>query len=185
MLLGFILFLAIGLIFQTGCTQEEAEGQAEIEEKEEPETTEKEVELPAAVSAVVEAYFPDAKIDFVEVVEEYGFTLYDIEFKEDRGEIEVTEDGNIIDVVTILKIEDLPEAAAQAIQAATEGMSILRLEKSEIHSEFKKEGDKNILVKLDIHKFVYEAELTKDDKRGEITVDADGNVVEPLKWDTN
>jgi len=31
----------------------------------------------------------------------------------------------------------------------------------------------------------YEAELVKDDQTGEITVDADGNIVEPLKWVTN
>jgi len=184
-LLGFIFLLALGLMLQTGCTKEELEGQAEIQQKEEPAATENEVELPAAVSDVVEAYFPDAEINYVEVVEEYGFTLYDIEFKENRGEIEVTEDGTIIDVVAVIEMEDLPEAAAQAIREAADGMNILRLEKSEIHSEFKMEGEKNILVKLDVHKFVYEAELAKDDETGEITVDAEGNIVEQLKWDTN
>jgi uncharacterized membrane protein YkoI len=41
------------------------------------------------------------------------------------------------------------------------------------------------LVKLGTHRFVYEAEVEKDGQTGEITVDAEGNIVEELKWDTN
>lgn len=184
-LLGIIVLLALGLTLSTGCAKKETEEQAETQEMEEPEAIKPEVELPAAVLEAIEANVPDAEIDFVEVVEEAGITLYDIEFKEDRGEIEVTEDGTVIDVVTIITMEELPEAAAQAIQKATEGITIKQLEKSEIRSEIKKEGEKGIIVKLDTPRYVYEAELMKDDQMGEITVDADGNIVEPLKWDIN
>jgi uncharacterized membrane protein YkoI len=182
---GLISLLVLGLVLSPGCSQREAEEQAETQEMEEPESTKPEIELPAAVLKAIEANVPDAEIDFVEVVEELGITLYDVEFKEDRGEIEVAEDGTVIDVVTIITMEELPEAAGQAIQKATEGIAIKRLEKSEIRSEIKKEEEKGILVKLDTPRFVYEAELVKDDQTGEITVDADGNIVEPLKWDTN
>lgn len=184
-LLGIIVLLALGLTLSTGCAKKETEEQAETQEMEEPEAIKPEVELPAAVLEAIEANVPDAEIDFVEVVEEAGITFYDIEFKEDRGEIEVTEDGTVIDVVTIITMEELPEAAAQAIQKATEGITIKQLEKSEIRSEIKKEGEKGIIVKLDTPRYVYEAELMKDDQMGEITVDADGNIVEPLKWDIN
>jgi len=119
------------------------------------------VELPAAVVEAIKANVPDAEIDFVEVTKEDGITLYDIEFKADRGEIEVTVDGTVIDVVTIITMEELPEAAAKAIQDAIEGATIKRLEKSEIRSEIKKEEGIGTVVKLDTPRYVYEAELEK------------------------
>jgi len=179
----FVVLLVFGLTISTGCTKKEGEEEAEKIEVEEPKPVKQEVELPAAVVEAINAIVPDAEIDFVEVVEENGVTLYDIEFKDKRGEIEMTEDGTIIDVVTVITMEDLPEAAAQAIQKATEGITILRLEKSEIYSEIKTEGEKGTVIKLDTHRFVYEAELEKDGRTGEITVDADGNTIESLKWD--
>ena len=179
----FVVLLVLGLTILTGCTNKEGEEEVEKIEVEEPKPVKQEVELPAAVVEAINAIVPDAEIDFVEVVEENGVTLYDIEFKDKRGEIEMTEDGTIIDVVTVITMEDLPEAAAQAIQKATEGITILRLEKSEIYSEIKTEGEKGTVIKLDTHRFVYEAELEKDGRTGEITVDADGNTIESLKWD--
>ena len=59
------------------------------------------------------------------------------------------------------------------------------MEKSEIRSEIKKEGEIGTLVKLDTPRYVYEAELEKDGQTGEIEVDAEGNITEPLKWDEN
>ncbi len=184
-LLGFVVLLALGLILPAGCNKKESKEQAETQEMEESEKAEPEMELPAAVLEAIEANVPDAEIDFVEVVEEDGITLYDIEFKEDRGEIEVAEDGTVIDIVTIITMEELPEAAAQAIKKATEGITIRRLEESEVLSEIKKEKGKVIIFKLDTRRYVYEAELVEDDQTGEITIDDDGNIVEPLKWDTN
>lgn len=171
-LLGFAIILAFGLTVSTGCSKQEAEEQGEKEE-----------ELPAGVEEAIKANFPDAQIDFIEVNVEAGITLYDIEFKDDRGEIEVAADGTVLDVVTIITMEDLPQGAAEAIQKAAEGATIKRLEKSEIRSEIKKEGAEGKLVKLDSPRYVYEAELVKDGQTGEIEVDAEGKVIEPLKWD--
>ena len=183
--LGFVILLVLGLAMSFGCAKKEAEEQTEKLEVEEPKPVKQEVELPAAVAEAIEANVPDAEIDFVEVAEENGITLYDIEFKDDRGEIEVAADGTVIDVVTVITMEELPEAAAKAIQDAIEGAKILRLEKSEIRSEIKVEGETGTLVKLDPPRYVYEAELEKDGQTGEIEVDAEGNITEPLKWDEN
>jgi uncharacterized membrane protein YkoI len=183
--LGFVVLLALGLTMSTGCTKKEGEEEAEKLEVEEPKALTTEMELPAAVMDAINTHVPDAEIDKVEVAVEDGITLYDIEFKEDRGEIEVVEDGTIIDIVTIITMDELPEAAAQAIQKATEGITILRLERSEIFSEIDTKEEKGTVIKLDTHRFVYEAELEKDGRTGEITVDADGNITEPLKWDEN
>ncbi len=183
--LGFVVLLALGLTISFGCANKEGEGQVEKLEVEEPKPVKPEVELPAAVAEAIKANVPDAEIDFVEVANEDGITLYDIEFKADRGEIELAADGTVIDVVTVITKEELPEAAAKAIQDAIGDATILRLEKSEIRSEIKREGEMGILVKLETPRYVYEAELEKDGKTGEIEVDADGNITEPLKWDEN
>lgn len=181
--LGIVVLLALGLMMANGCAGKKGEGEVEKLEAEEPKPVKTEVELPAAVAEAIEANVPDAEIDFVEVAEESGITLYDIEFKSDRGEIEVAADGTVIDVVTIITMEELPGAAADAIRNAIEGATILRLEKSEIRTEIKKEGTTGTLVKLDTPRYVYEAEIEKDGVTGEIEVDADGNITEPLKWD--
>ncbi len=172
--LGLVVVLAFALTISTVCKKQEIKEQQEKSE----------VELPAGVVAAVEANFPDAKIDFIEVIEEAGITLYDIEFKDDAGEIEVAADGTIIDIVTIIKAEDLPEAAAEVFRQAAEGATIRRYEKSEIWNEIKQEEGIGKLVKLDSPKYVYEAEVVKGTQTGEIEVDADGQIIEPLKWDT-
>jgi uncharacterized membrane protein YkoI len=183
-LLGFVVLLSLGLMLSISCAKKEAEEAGETQETEELEAAKPGVEIPEAVEEAVEVNFPGAEIDTLEVTEEEGITLYDIEFKEDRGEIEVAADGTVIDVATIITMEELPEAAAKAIKAAAEGATIERIEKSEVRSEIKKEGDASVIVKLETPRYVYEAELTKDDQMGEIAVDAEGNIVEELKWGT-
>jgi len=171
---GFVVVLALALTLSTGCVKQEDMEQGKKAEK----------ELPDAVAKAVKANFPDAQIDKVEVGEEAGIILYDIEFKADQGEIEVTLDGTVLDVATIISMKDLPKAAAEAIQKASEGATIKRIEKSEVRAEIKEEGEKGKIVKLDSPRYVYEAELVKGDQTGEIEVDADGKVIEALKWDT-
>ena len=182
--LGFVVVLAFALMMPIGCKQEaeEQEEEAEVEVAEEVEIAE-EVELPAAVIEAIKADFPDAQIDTVEVSEEAGITLYDIEFKDDMGEIEVAQDGTVIDITTIITMEEIPEAAAKVLQRAAEGCTIKRLEKSEVRSEIKVEEEEGTIVKLDSPRYIYEAELLKDDQIGEIEVDADGNIIKELSWD--
>lgn len=180
--LGFVVILAFALTVSFGC-KKDVEEPREEDEMEEAEETEK--ELPAAVAEAIRVNCPDKEIDKVEIAEEGGFTLYDIEFKEDQGEIEVTSEGIVIDIVTVVTMEELPEAVAAVFQkVATEGIKILRLERAEVHSEIVMEGEVGTLVKLDSFKYLYEAELIKDGQTGEITVDAEGNITEELKWDS-
>ncbi|MCK4495499.1 MAG: hypothetical protein KAU91_04070 [Candidatus Aminicenantes bacterium] len=181
--LGFVVVLAFALMMPIGCKQEaeEQEEEAEVEVAEEVE--EAIVELPAAVIEAIKADFPDAQIDTVEVSEEAGITLYDIEFKDDMGEIEVAQDGTVIDITTVITMEEIPEAAAKVLLMAAEGCTIKRLEKSEVRSEIKVEEEEGTIVKLDSPRYIYEAELMKDDQMGEIEVDADGKIIEELNWD--
>ena len=181
-LFGCVLVLAFALIISTGCTEKEGESEEKQKEVEQEEKTE--VELPAAVAKAIEDNVPNAQIEKVEVEEKGGIALYDIEFKADQGEIEVAEDGTVIDVVTIITMEEVPEAAAEVLKKAIEGATIIRIEKSEVWSELKIEGDVGTIVKLDSPKYIYEAEVMKGDQTGEVEVAADGTIIEPLKWDT-
>jgi len=190
---GISVILAFGLIITPGCAKNETEEQAEqaaqavqtrTQEGVEAGLVEPDFELPDAVLAVVEEIFPGAEIYFIEQAEQFGVVLYDIEIKGGQGEIEVTEDGTVIDVVTVITMEELPEAAAQAIRNAAEEITIKRLEKSEIRSEVRVRNEQGIIVKFEAPKYVYEAEIEKDGRTGEITVDASGNIIEPLKWIT-
>jgi len=181
-LFGCIVVLAIALTMSTGCTKQEEELEGETQSIDQEEKAE--VQLPAAVLKAIEENVANAEIEKVEVEEKGGIALYDIEFKADQGEIEVAEDGTVIDVVTVITMEDVPEAVAEVLKKAAEGATIIRIEKSEVLSEVKMEGEQGTIVKLDSPKYVYEAELMKDDHTGEIEVAADGTIIEPLKWDT-
>jgi hypothetical protein len=140
------------------------------------------VELPPAVAKAVKDNCPGAEIDKMDVEKEVGINLYDIEFKASRGEIEVAEDGTVMDITTIITMKDLPKAAAEAIQKAAVGANIKQIEKSEVRAEIKKEGEKGIIVKLASPRYVYEAEMEKGGQMGEVQVAPDGQVVEGPKW---
>ena len=172
-----ILFLGVA-----GCTGENegAEGKAKGKE-------EAKVELPPAAADAVKAAFPKAKIEEVKVEQEEGVTLYEVELEQDdvEMEVEVAPDGTLVEIETEIAQKDAPPAVVEAFRAADPDAKIEEVKKIEIRAEIKKaEADKPAqLVKLDKAKIVYVAELKTDDMVGEITVAADGKVVEPLKWE--
>jgi len=140
------------------------------------------VDLPPAVAKAVKVNCPGAEIDKMDVEKEAGINLYDIEFKAGRGEIEVAEDGTVMDIATIIALKDVPKGAADAIRTAAGGATIKQIEKSEVRAEIKKAGDKGTLVRLTTPRYVYEAELVKGQQRAEVQVAPDGQVVEAPKW---
>ena len=86
-LIGFVIVLVFSLTTSTGCKKQVVK---ELKKR-------SDIKLPPAVIEAVQANFPDAQIDFIEVAEEAGIILYDIEFKDDVGEIEVDAEGQIIE----------------------------------------------------------------------------------------
>jgi len=140
------------------------------------------VELPPAVAKAVKDNCPGAEIGSVDLEKEAGMTLYDIEFKAGRGEIEVAEDGTVMDIATIIAMKDVPKAAAEAIQKAAPGATVKQIERSEVRAEIKKEGEKGTLVKLASPRYVYEADLVKGKQKAEVQVAPDGKIVEAPKW---
>ncbi len=142
------------------------------------------VELPLAVAKAVQVNCPGAEIDKMDMEKEAGINLYDIEFKAGRGEIEVAEDGTVMDVATIIQMKDVPKPAAEAIRKAVDGAKakITQLEKSEVRAEIQQSGNKGKVVKLAAAKYVYEAEVAKGNQTGEIQVAPDGKIVEALAF---
>ena len=138
------------------------------------------VELPDAVLKAIQQNRPGAAIGKLEVAKEEGVTLYDIEFKAGKGEIEVAEDGSIIDIVTIVRIDQIPGAVAAAIQRGAAGATIKQLEKSEVRAEVKN----GKVIKLANPRCVYEAELVRGTQTTEIQVAPDGQVIAEPRWKT-
>ena len=136
------------------------------------------VELPDAVLKTIQQNCPGAAIGKLEVAKEEGVTLYDVEFKAERGEIEVAEDGSIIDIVTIVKLDQIPGAAATAIQRGSAGATIKQLQKSEVRAEVKN----GKVIKFASPRYVYEAELARGTQTSEIQVAPDGQVIAEPRW---
>ncbi len=162
-----VAFGMIGLGLAAGASQEQAPPRAK---------------LPPAVLQAIKANCPGAVIGKLEVEKEAGINLYDIEFKAGRGEIEVAEDGTVMDIATIVALKDIPKPASEAILKAAAGAKITQLEKSEVRAEIRKEGEQGTIVKLNPVKYVFEAELIQGEKRGEFQVAPDGKIVEGPKW---
>ena len=94
-----------------------------------------------------------------------------------QGEIEVAEDGTVMDVTTIVDVKDVPEAATAAIKTAAKGQAIKQFERSEVRAEIVKEGSTWRISKLSTPELVYEAELAN----GEVEVTPEGKVIKAGK----
>jgi hypothetical protein len=129
--------------------------------------------LPAAVSQAMEANRPGAEIAKIDVEKENGISFYDIEFKGNQGEMDVAQDGTVLDIATIIEMKDVPEAAAAAIRSHAKGKTIKQLSRSEVRAEIVKEGGKARVSRLAVPRYVYEAEFSS----GEIEVAPDGKII--------
>jgi len=138
--------------------------------------------LPEAVVKAVSEAFPNAVIDGTEVEKEAGIKIYTIELKAARVEMEVAEDGTVLEITTFVDLKDVPEAAAAVIGKAARGATIKEIEKAENRAEVKKEGNIGRIVKLDNPSPVYEVVLWKGDRASEMQIAPDGRILKPLKW---
>jgi uncharacterized membrane protein YkoI len=136
--------------------------------------------LPDAVKKTLNAKFPNAKIDVAEAEKEGDATVYDIEFREGRTQMEtdIKEDGTMLEYTTVVSSRSVPKDAMKPISAAAKGGKIGRTEKVELSYELK-DGK---WVKLDKPTTHYEVEMTKGDESASIIVDSHGKVIEEPKW---
>lgn len=164
LMLGVAAFCGLALIPATGRAQKTAS----------------DTKLPDAVRKTFEARFPRAEIHKVEVEEEGGVTVYDLEFKDGATEKEtdITADGTMLEFTLVIDAKAVPQAAMKPIREAAEGATMTRIEEIEISYETK-DGKVIELPRTVTH---YAVELMKGDQSAEIVVDPDGKVIEPAKW---
>lgn len=73
-------------------------------------------QLPAAVKQAIKTNCPNCTIAKARREVENGVAVYDVEFKTGQGEMDVAEDGSVIDRETVAQTKDLPAAALEAIR---------------------------------------------------------------------
>jgi hypothetical protein len=133
------------------------------------------VELPAAIDKVFREAFPKGEIQKLDVDEENGVTVYDIEFQ--NGELEqetdIAGDGTILEVTLVVDAKAVPVPAMKAIEEAAEGGKIGRIENIDIRYETR-DGKALKLPRPVTH---FAAEITKGDRRFEVVVRPDGSKV--------
>src|SRR2546425_5533397 len=135
-------------------------------------------QLPAAVKEAIKTNCPNCTIAKATREVENGVAVYDVEFKTGQGEMDVAEDGSVIDRETVAQIKDVPAAALEAIRKGAAGGKIKQIAKDEIRAELK-DGK---IIKLDSPKYRYEADLVKGNQVAEIQVSPEGQVIEAPKW---
>ena len=134
-------------------------------------------ELPPPVAKAVAENKPGAEVDKLTIEKELGVTVYDFEFKANQGEMDVTPDGTVLDVATVIEMKELPDAVAAVIRKEAGKRAIKQLTRSEVRAEIVNEAGKGRVVKLTTPKYVYEAEFANS----EIEVAADGTIIKKGK----
>jgi len=136
----------------------------------------KKPKLPAPVAEAVKSECPNCTIAKSTREKENGIVVYDLEFRNGQGEMDVAADGTIIERETAVPTSRIPAPALEAILNA--GGSLLQVEADEVRAEIK-DGS---VVKLDPPKIRYEADLVTGNKTAELVVTPEGQVIEGPKW---
>ena len=136
--------------------------------------------LPDAVSKTFKAKFPQAKITEVMSEVEEGVNVYAIEFMDGQSEkaADIAADGTMLETASIIPAKELPEAAMKSILKEAPGATLDTVDRVEITHETRK----GYVYKLPATVTQYEVEVTKSNSKGELVVNPDGSVVEPVKW---
>jgi hypothetical protein len=82
--------------------------------------------LPAKISEAIKGRFPSGEVTSAERETEDGKVVYDIELKQDgrKYEMDIQEDGTIIEIEKEVEVSKLPEAGTKAIAAKYPGSTI-------------------------------------------------------------
>jgi len=123
--------------------------------------------IPKAVMETLKSKFPKAEITKWSKETEKGTVVYDLEFTESgkKAEMDVKEDGTIINIERVIEAKDLPEAVAKAVEKKFPKATLKEVMECKAGKEEKLEGYEIVLV-------------TEDKKHFEIMVDPTGKIVE-------
>lgn len=137
-------------------------------------------QLPDAVDETLKARFPNAEISKLDVTEENGVMVYDIEFSDGAAEKEtdIAADGTMLEWTLVIEARAIPAAAMKSIRKAAAGARLGRLERIELGYE----TEDGKVVQLPETQIRFAAELSKGGKNTEVIVDRSGAVVERPDW---
>ena len=132
----------------------------------------KEVSLPGAVKAAIDALYPQATIE-ESALEEEGMEVYEVELEQEGKEVELTiaPDGTVMEKESEVALSDVPAAVKAAIVKAAGGAEIDDVTEEVTYWVV-------TLKKVETPQTTYEAEVIKDGKEIEIEVGADGTILE-------
>jgi hypothetical protein len=127
--------------------------------------------IPAKISAAINGRFPGAELKSVEKEDEGGKVMFDVELtqKGRKYEMDIKEDGTIVEIEKEVAAKDFPAACAAALKKNYPTATV-----KEIMEVNKVEGAKE----TPIH---YEVTIEKDKKEQEIIVSLDGKSAGPEK----
>jgi uncharacterized membrane protein YkoI len=123
--------------------------------------------VPPKVMDAMKARFPGAEVTSVEKENEGGNVIYDLELKQGgrKYEMDVKEDGTVVEVETAIEARDLPEAATRAVQAKYPNATMKEVMSKTKGAETKPHEYEVVLA-------------TGDGKTREVTVSPDGTITE-------
>jgi hypothetical protein len=142
-------------------------------------------EVAAKITDVVRAAYPDAVIGAMAKENEDGLNFVEVALtsKGTKIDLDVMEDGTIVESEVSADISSFPEKAAEALNEATKGMKVLATDIATTYAEADaNDPSGNKAVKLDQPKVAYERDVKKGGKKGEFAVDAEGKILESPKW---
>jgi hypothetical protein len=135
-------------------------------------------QLPSAVSQAISSAFPGSTVADAEQDTDEGVSVYDVELS-NGTDVEVTADGVILEVGYDTTMQQIPAAAAKALQAAGAGAVLDGVQRVEVRAGIS--GGK--VAKLAQPGTEYSATFKKGGKIGEVRVNAEGKILDPMEWE--
>ncbi|MDH3256774.1 MAG: PepSY-like domain-containing protein [Nitrospinota bacterium] len=120
-------------------------------------------DVPPAAQAVIQTHTSGGTIEKITCEKEEGKHFYKVEYKKDGREFElqVDDDGKVLETEEILAMEDLPPAVLETVKAESAGGEI-----------------KELALETENGNTFYEVEFEKDGKEHEVKIAEDGTVLE-------
>ena len=120
-------------------------------------------DVPQAAQAVIQSHTSGGTIEKITCEKKEGKHFYKVEYKKDarKFELQVDDDGKVLETEEILAMEDLPPVVQDTVKAESAGGKI-----------------KELSLETEEGKTFYEVEFEKNGKEHEVKISRDGTVLE-------
>ncbi len=120
-------------------------------------------DVPPTAQTVIESHTSGGTIEEITFEKEEGKHFYKVEYKKNGREFElqIDDDGNVLEIEESMKMEDLPPAVQETVKTESAGGEI-----------------EELVLETEKGKTFYEVEFKKDGKEHEVKIAEDGTVLE-------